>query len=176
MELLIGLFRPGPVLNFVLQKLGKDVARVFISSASNNISHPNATTMKQIIILLFASMPSLQMDIGNYYHKDVSCSFYFSLVKEYQLNLKEKNKFQLNIKTSDTRFSGNRRELIEGEFEYRKDTLFLRLEDKFKGHRTNEVSYLSVADRLVILKQNLGFPSSLKKTKVPPLLANNGVN
>lgn len=124
--------------------------------------------MKQIITILFTTVLFSTSKRELFYSKEEKCSFYFTIVTECQLELREGGEFVFNIQTSDSRYKVSRKELLQGAFEYKKDTLLLKVSsDQPKNYYPNQISYLSMADSLVILKQDFIFPHTLKKTKVP---------
>ena len=123
--------------------------------------------MKQIIAILFTTVLFSTKKRELFYSREEKCSFYFTIVTECQLELREGGEFVLNIQTSDSRYKANRKELLQGAFEYKKDTLLLNVSSgQPKNYYPNQVSYLSLADSLIILKQDFIFPHTLKKTEI----------
>ncbi len=105
-----------------------------------------------------------------YYHKEVICSFSYTTVKEYQLNLHESNKFDLLIQTSDTRRSKNVQEKLQGLFEKNGDTLNLQINGEgLRKYYTANLWYILEAGNLINLKRSIFFPDTLKMIRVPIL-------
>lgn len=60
--------------------------------------------------------------------------------------------------------------MINGSFEYQNDTLLLKVNaDPLKKYREKEISYLFVADSLVIIGRDFIFPIGFKKSDFEPV-------
>jgi hypothetical protein len=149
--------------------MGRNTPRLLNASTTNNIGNNNAPRiMKAIITILFTTVTFFSDKRELFYSKEEKCSFYFTTVTEHQLELREGSEFVLNIQTSDSRYKGIRKETLQGSFDYKKDTLILKLNtSQPKKYYPSQVSYMSVSDSLRSLKQDVIFPHTLKKTTVP---------
>ena len=120
--------------------------------------------MKQLITILFTTFLFFSNKNELFYSKEEKCSFYFTTVTECQIDLREGGEFVLNIQTSDSRYKSIRKDLLKGAFEYKKDTLLLKIGvGQSTQYYPSEVSYLSMGDSLLILKQNIVFPHAFKR-------------